>query len=208
MSEIQLTKMIFIRHGVTDWNVAQKWQGLADIPMNETGQQQASALAKRLANWPLEVIVSSDLQRCAQTAVTLARFHDLTPIYDPLWRERDVGDLSGYTSAEAREKYPHVWANGKRGMIDPPNGEPYLAVKRRALAAYQKTLAAHSGKMIAVVSHGGILHTLIAQLIGVDSGHYGGFSMRGNTGLSLVEINGDRPVLITLNDTGHLENGS
>jgi broad specificity phosphatase PhoE len=92
-------------------------------------------------------------------------------------------------------------------MIDPPTGEPYLEVKRRAYAAYEKTVAAHTDKMIAVVSHGGILHVLIAQLLGIDKSHMGGFSMRGNTGLSIVEIVDNHPIMILLNDTSHLENG-
>jgi probable phosphoglycerate mutase len=110
MSDTNITKMLLIRHGLTDWNVAQKWQGHADIPLNETGQKQAAALASRLAAWPLEAVISSDLQRCKQTAVAIASQHNLTSQFDPIWRERDVGDFSGFTSLEAREKYPHIWA--------------------------------------------------------------------------------------------------
>lgn len=207
MSNKKITKILLIRHGLTDWNVAHKWQGHADIPLNETGQKQAAALAKRLAAWPLAAIISSDLQRCTQTAVAIASHHNLTPQIDPIWRERDVGDFSGFTSAQAKEKYPHIWANGTRGMIDPPNGEPYLEAKSRALTAYEKALAAYAGQTIAVISHGGILHVLIAQLLGVAKTHMGGFSMRGNTGLSIVEIIDNHPIMILLNDTSHLENG-
>lgn len=201
------TKLLFIRHGLTDWNVAKRWQGHTNIPLNETGQAQAQALAYRLASWPIEHIISSDLQRCTQTAQTVAAYHPhIEPAYDPDWRERDVGDFAGFTYTELRECFPEVWARAERGMVDPPNGEPYLAVRQRALQAYEKILAAHAGQMIAIVTHGGILHALIAQLIHIQEGKYGRFSLRGNTGLNIIEVSDDgEPYLVRLNDTSHLE---
>lgn len=207
MTNQQPTNILLIRHGLTDWNVAKRWQGHADIPLNETGQKQADALAKRLADWPIDAIISSDLQRCAQTAVALAAQQEVDPVFDPIWRERDVGDFSGLTSEQAQAQFPHIWANGKRGMIDPPNGEPFREVRRRAMAAFEKTANAFSGQTVAVISHGGLLHALIAQLIGVDEAVYGRFSMRGNTGLSIVEVTDNGPYLTLLNDTSHLKNG-
>lgn len=201
------TTLLLIRHGVTDWNQARRWQGHADIPLNETGRQQAAALAKRLATWPLDAVISSDLRRCAQTAVTLAAPHDLQPVLDPIWRERDVGDFAGFTSEEVRARFPELWANASRGLVDPPNGEAFLDLHRRALAAYEKVLAAHSGQTVAVVSHGGLLHTLIAHVVGLNGSDYGRFSLRGNTGLSIIEVTNQGPYLVRLNDTSHLERG-
>jgi broad specificity phosphatase PhoE len=201
------TTLLLIRHGRTDWNVAGKWQGLSDIPLNETGCHQADALAKRLASWPIAAVISSDLQRCVQTAVALATPHNLQPILDPIWRERDVGDFAGLTTEEARARYPELWANTPRGLVDPPNGETNVALRHRALAAYEKVVAAHQGQMVAVVSHGGTLHTLIAHVIGLHGGEFGRFSLRGNTGLSIVEVTEHGPHLTRLNDTSHLEIG-
>jgi broad specificity phosphatase PhoE len=201
------TTLLLIRHGRTDWNVAGKWQGLSDIPLNETGCHQAEALAKRLASWPIEAIISSDLQRCVQTAVPLATPHHLQPIFDPIWRERDVGDFAGLTGEEARARYPEVWVNTPHGLVDPPNGETNAALHLRALAAYEKVLAAYTGQMVAIVSHGGTLHTLIAELIGLLGTEFGRFSLRGNTGLSIIEVTEHGPYLTRLNDTSHLEIG-
>ena len=86
----QLT-ILFLRHGQTNWNKAGRWQGRADIPINETGQQQAEALCQRLKSWPIDTIYTSDLQRCVQTAVPLANELGLELIKTQLWRERDVG---------------------------------------------------------------------------------------------------------------------
>lgn len=201
------TTLLLIRHGVTDWNTAQRWQGHADIPLNETGRQQANALAKRLATWPIEVIVSSDLQRCAQTAMTLAAPHNIQPVFDPLWRERHVGDFSGLTTDEVRARFPELWAQSPRGLINPPNGEAFPALRQRTLTAYEKVLTAYKGRMVVIVSHGGTLHTLIREVIGLNGTEYGRFSLRGNTGLSIIEVTDHGAYLTRLNDTSHLENG-
>ncbi len=202
-----ITKILFVRHGQTDWNVKRKWQGHADIPLNETGEAQAAALAKRLQGWPVVAIVTSDLQHCVQTAQPIGDAIGLEPIPDPIWRERDVGLFSGMTGDEAKAAFPEIWANAKRGMVDPPNGEGYLALRKRGYAAYEKVVAQYPGEMVVVVSHGGLLHTLIAQLIEIPEEKYGRISKRGNTGLSIVEVQDNIPKLVLLNDTSHLENG-
>jgi broad specificity phosphatase PhoE len=201
----QLT-ILFLRHGQTDWNKAGRWQGHADIPLNETGQRQAEALCQRLRNWPIETIYTSDLQRCVQTAVPLANELGLEPIETELWRERDVGDFSGMTGDQARKNYPEIWAQAVRGMIDPPNGEPFADVQARAWRAFETVAEAHSEGMVAVITHGGFLHALLGQVMGIDPEIYGRFSIRGNTGLSIVEVNDRGPVVTLLNDTSHLEN--
>ena len=162
-----MTKLtiLFTRHGQTEWNRTGRWQGHADIPLNETGQQQAQALCQRLRRWPIEKIYTSDLQRCVQTAVPLATELGIEPTLAPIWRERDVGEFSGLTSEQARGQYPEIWANAARGKIDPPSGEPFVEVQARAWQAYETIIAAHSEGMVAVVSHGGLLHALLAQVL-------------------------------------------
>lgn len=197
--------ILLTRHGQTDWNKAGRWQGHTDIPLNEAGQQQAAALGQRLQSWPIDTIYTSDLQRCVQTAVPLANTLALEPIKAPIWRERDVGDFGGLTGEQAREQYPEIWAAATRGMIDPPNGETFAELQQRAWRAFESVVAAHHEGMVLVVSHGGLLHALLGQVLGIDSAIYGRFSMRGNTGLSVIEVNDRGPVVVRLNDTSHLE---
>lgn len=202
-----MTKLtiLLMRHGQTDWNRTGRWQGHADIPLNEVGQQQAEALCQRMHRWPIETIYTSDLQRCRQTAAPLAATLNLEPIPTPIWRERDVGDFSGLTGEQARAQYPEVWQKSLRGMVDPPNGEPFHEVLGRAWRAYEMVTAASSEGIVAVVTHGGLLHALLGQVMGIDPTVYGRFSMRGNTGLSIIEVNDHGPVVTRLNDTSHLE---
>ncbi len=200
------TTILLIRHGQTDWNAQSRWQGHTDIPLNETGQAQAQALARRLAHWPIRAVYSSDLKRAAMTAVPLATSLNLQPVLDPLWRERDVGDFGGLTSQEARERYPEAWSSMKNGLLSPPNGEDWQALRKRAAAAFEQVTARHEGEMVAVVSHGGTLANVIAHVLQIPVDRYGRFRLNGNTGLSIVEIlEGRCPHLTLLNDTSHIE---
>src|SRR5690554_3316332 len=97
----------FIRHGQTDWNAALKMQGTSDIPLNETGRQQARDAVNVLADAGWEVIVSSPLSRARETAqivadglgIALGRSYDLLV-------ERAYGEGEGLTLAEIDARWP------------------------------------------------------------------------------------------------------
>ena len=198
------TTILLIRHGQTDWNLQGRMQGHEDIPLNETGRQQAQALANRLADWPIQAIYSSDLQRSSETAVTIGQPHGIQPVQLPEWRERDLGSLSGLTRQEAHTKFANSVSLHNRTLVRPPNGEDHETLQKRGLAAFSDIAAKHPGDMVVVVSHGGLLHVLVAHLIGLPENEYGRFTMRGNTGLTIVEQHGDEPVVTCINDTSHL----
>ena len=61
-----MTELILIRHGETDWNRELRFQGHADVPLNDVGQEQARRVAARLASESVRLLVSSDLQRAVQ----------------------------------------------------------------------------------------------------------------------------------------------
>jgi broad specificity phosphatase PhoE len=199
------TTIIFIRHGLTDWNEEGRWQGNEDIPLNATGIAQAKALGQRLANWPIQTLYSSDLKRAAQTAAILGKAVNLQPIHDRSWRERDVGAFQGLTWEEIKIQYPNEFQDMRTGNIDPPHGEDSYALHHRAVTAFSALASRHSGQMVAVVSHGGFLHTTLLHVLGLPVGQYGRLSLRGNTGISIVEISNSHPRLSRLNDTSHLE---
>ncbi|MHB0939990.1 MAG: histidine phosphatase family protein, partial [Armatimonadota bacterium] len=117
-------KLYLIRHGQTDWNLAQRFQGQSDIPLNEIGRRQANALADRLSSQPFEVAYSSDLQRALETAKVIAG--DRLEIKTDLrLREMDFGDWEGATYNKIKEECPGALTTWEDDVYKnaPPNGE-------------------------------------------------------------------------------------
>jgi broad specificity phosphatase PhoE len=65
------TRIVLVRHGETDWNRANRFQGHADPSLNETGRAQARALASELRDLPFAAAYTSPLRRAAETAALL-----------------------------------------------------------------------------------------------------------------------------------------
>ncbi|MDX6241103.1 MAG: glucosyl-3-phosphoglycerate phosphatase, partial [Kribbellaceae bacterium] len=118
-------RLIVWRHGRTEWNLQDKLQGQADIPLDSVGQEQAKAAAARLASLAPTRIFSSDLQRAAATAGELAALTGLKIEYDEALREINVDDWAGMTMEELAVIHPeaaariHAGESQRRGT----NGE-------------------------------------------------------------------------------------
>ncbi|KAJ7952937.1 phosphoglycerate mutase-like protein 4 [Quillaja saponaria] len=97
------TEIIVVRHGETAWNADGRIQGHLDVELNESGRQQAAAVADRLSKEPkISVIYSSDLQWASETAQIIATScGGLEVVKDPDLRERHLGDLQGLVLREA-----------------------------------------------------------------------------------------------------------
>ncbi len=201
-----ITTVLLIRHGQTDWNKIGRWQGHTDIPLNDSGHQQARLLAHRLATWPISVIYTSDLKRAVQTADLLGTKLGLVPIKEPALRERNGGFFQGLTREELQARFGEEWRRVRQDGLAPPNGESDLDLAMRVEAAFQQMVSRHKGDMIAMISHGGALKVLISHILGLPLGQPAPFSLSGNTGLSIIKTNENGSILTLLNDVSHLEN--
>jgi len=202
------TTLLLVRHGQTDWNLAHRWQGHIDIPLNETGRRQARLLAQRLETLPINAIYSSDLIRASETAKIIAEPLDILPVTDPDLRERNGGKFQSLTFDELQEQYPEIWRKVRLENATPPDGESLFEVAGRITAAYEAIVRRHTGQLVVMVSHGGALNLLIAAIVGLPLGTSASISLRGNTGLSIVEIGDNGAWLVALNDTHHLHSTS
>jgi len=162
-----VTTILLARHGETDWNRENRFQGHADPPLNEAGRAQAAELAAALVAEPLAAVYSSPLRRAFETAQILAAPHGLEPVPVDALREVHVGSWQGLTRAEIEQRFPEQfarWLNYEQGWED---GESYEEMSRRVIAALLELAAAPEGKRILAVSHGGPVRAAYALADGI-----------------------------------------
>jgi probable phosphoglycerate mutase len=154
--------LLLVRHGQSAWNAENRWQGQADPPLSELGEQQAGEAAERLAGLGFTCVVSSDLQRARRTADILAAPLGLPVGVDPDLREIDVGDWQGLTRPEIEAGWPGALADWSEGRSEsPPGGETRTHLVERAQAALARAAAAASpGDRVLLVSHGALVRHL------------------------------------------------
>lgn len=157
-----MTELLFIRHGETDWNLQQRFQGQIDVPLNATGRAQAARLGQRLAAEPHDALFSSDLSRAQQTAAPLAAAWSLQPTLVPGLREQSFGVLEGLDVPTIKERHAGLWQQWLEHRSDfaLPGGESLDQFHARVIAAVRELAAANVGRRLAIVTHGGVLDML------------------------------------------------
>ena len=157
-----MTELIFIRHGETDWNRQQRFQGQIDVPLNATGHLQAQRLAEALADERFDLLLSSDLQRARQTIAPLERQQARPVLAQADWREQGFGVLEGLSVDEIKARHPELWAQWQRHDADYclPEGESVRRFHTRVVDAVRELVRQHEGRRVLIVTHGGVLDML------------------------------------------------
>jgi broad specificity phosphatase PhoE len=163
------TTLLLARHAETDSNREKRWQGFADVPLNERGRKQASQLADELAAAPLAAIYSSDLRRAHETALVVAERRGLAVTSLPELREVDVGSWTGLTHEEVKQRFPDGYRElRERSGRGWDGGETYAELAGRVLEALRRIAHEHPGETVLVVTHSGPVRTVRAHAAGLD----------------------------------------
>lgn len=202
-----ITRICFARHGETDWNAERRMQGHIDTPLNDHGQAQARLLAQSLqrAGHAFDHLYSSDLERAADTAKQVSSALGLDITINPVFRERHVGVLQGLLLDEAPHAAAEVWqAHLARDIHhDLGGGESIQAFHERAQGALAMLVAAHAGKTILVVSHGGTLD-MMYRIATKQALNQARVAVVPNTSLNWIAFDGDAWSVERWADTDHL----
>ena len=208
-------RVIIVRHAQTIWNASGKIQGQADPVLSETGRAQCEAVADRLAAVGIEAICSSDLVRARETAAAIAsRHHGLEVRLDPDLREIDLGQWEGADRESLSRDWPDLYdAWVTRPSWDlVPGGEGSAAFKARVMGAFGRAASevAASGT-VAVVTHIGVIRTLLSTIVGANPADLRWPWAVDNTGITVLEGSPDVGVWTTpalaieaINDSSHL----
>ncbi len=201
----QVMKLLIVRHGLTDWNLAQRFQGQSNIPLNGTGQKQAEALAVRLSAEPIHAIYASDLQRAIVTAQAIAARHKCTNIPDSRLREINFGRWDGLTYGEIGQRDRVALAAWKSNILEvaPPSGETLSQLSERVGSVLDEIQKKHAGETVLIVAHGGPLQVMLCLALGFSPSTYWQFHL-SIASISEVAFYPGGAILNSLNDTCHL----
>ena len=163
-----MTELLLVRHGETDWNRDRRFQGHAYPPLNDTGREQANALAQELAAEGIELVYTSDLSRARETAEIVGAHLGASVLALRELREIDVGEWQGLTWPEIERRYPkaaRAWHERGYGW---ESGETYDELGERVVAALRRIAAEHPEQRVLVVGHGGTIRATRAFIEGVS----------------------------------------
>jgi probable phosphoglycerate mutase len=184
-------RVVLWRHGQTDWNIKNRFQGHSDIPLNEVGKYQAQHAARLLADMQPTKIISSDLQRAHVTAQALADLINLPVGIDTDLRETNGGKWEGKTGKENRaEDFANFvrWIDGDDNPAG-ETGERRTAVAIRAVGAIERALAGGGDQQVLIVAtHGGTARCVLGHLLGLPQSHWGVIGGLSNAAWSILQM--------------------
>jgi probable phosphoglycerate mutase len=186
------TRVILVRHGETDWNAEGRIQGHLPVPLNARGLAQAEAVASRLEAIRFAALYSSDLLRARQTAEAVARRGGHALRTEPRLREWDLGILSGLMRTVAEDLHPEAFGIFRNRIVDEPvpGGESIRARFERAVEAVGDIAAAHPGRTVVAVSHGGPLGDCYRRAVGAPLESKLKIDLF-NAGINVLQVDGE-----------------
>jgi valyl-tRNA synthetase len=155
----------FMRHGETDWNKERKVQGHQDIPLNERGKEQAYSMANYFEKIKIDLVISSDLQRAAETARIIADQIGVEHIEDQSLREKNFGIYEGQPiediiTAHLKDGNPYEFV--------PEKGESWKQVDDRIHKILEHHKKQNGSKNILIVTHSGVMRVFLRRLQKTD----------------------------------------
>lgn len=202
------TRLILLRHGETEANVAQIWQGSLDAPLSPKGEAQVAATARHFQQlakkYPVDRIFISPAGRAQRTAAPLLPLlGSPAQIHDPL-REFDLGDWEGRSFTDLREN-EDLWDTWDRDpTFAPPNGESPATFHRRAVQALTDLVEAHPGQTLLAVTHGGIIANSLSEILGDGRLDWDRWEPH-NCAITVLERNDSGWHSVMVNDISHLD---
>jgi probable phosphoglycerate mutase len=165
------TRIVLIRHGVTDFTVASRLDGRggADPSLNTTGQAQAAAAGRATAHLlggSSARVVTSSLARARQTGAAVAEAIGAEPSVDADWDEQDFGDWDGASIPDlVRDEADALTALRVDAAYARPGGESHDELAARVVAAFERVVAA--GGTTVVVCHRKPIMCVLAHVLGI-----------------------------------------
>jgi 2,3-bisphosphoglycerate-dependent phosphoglycerate mutase len=201
----------FVRHGSTEGNEKRAYQHL-HTPLSELGRRQAEFVARRFERIPVDIVISSDMERAAETGRCIAERNRLPIVFDPLFQEilrPAIVRGKGRDAPEVLEVMRFLAENWTNARVKHSDEENFFDLKKRALKALAH-LAERPERTLLVVTHGTFLCMLICCMMAGEEvcpqwfDRVRHFLVLKNTALSVCEYDHGKWQLVIWNDHAHL----
>jgi Fructose-2,6-bisphosphatase len=204
-----MTRFIVIRHGQSEGNHNQVFQGQGEYPLTELGQKQASATADFLSNTEIHAFYASDLSRAKDTAKQIADRYRKPVVLCKRFRELDVGLWQGVRYDEVKNAYPKewdLWLNDI-GNSHCNGGESMRQMQHRASTAFDELANKHNNQTVCVVTHGAVIRSMTCIWNSLDITEMLQVEFFSNASISIVDyLDDNRKRIVVQNKHDHLEN--
>ena len=195
-------RLYLIRHGETEDADLNLYRGHTDVPLSERGVRQIEQVSDYILrdSEGLDAVYTSDLIRAIRSAEIISRPHSISPIIEPLLRERGFGIWEGLSLEEIAGRYPEefeAWASDPL-RFSPPYGESTIEVRDRVIRALDRILSEHTEGTIAIVAHGGVNRVILCHLLGIPLENI--FRIEQDfAGVNVIEFSGRYPLVRLMN---------
>jgi probable phosphomutase (TIGR03848 family) len=202
-----VTLVLLVRHGLTAGTGSVLTGRMPGIGLDDRGRAQAAAVGARLADVPLDAIISSPLQRCRETAAAIAaarNSHQLAVTEDDRFAEVAYGDWTGKPIKRLAKEplWRVVQAHPSAVRFPGPDGESLPGVQERAVAAIRDWNERLGPKGVYLVcSHGDVIKSIIADSLGLHLDMFQRIQV-DPCSVSLIRYTPLRPFVLRMNDTG------
>ena len=198
-----------VRHAQTTWNAENRIQGHSDPPLSALGWAQAQRLGAWLAaRPPIAALYTSHLLRSRQTAEAIARHLGQSAAIHEGLAEIQLGQWEGMMPQEVEARFPGLFDEWRQSpsRVRIPEAEPYEEFRRRILTAFASIAALHQADdEIVIVSHGGVISTLLAEWLEANYDCVLHRLALDNASVSLADFRVRSPKVLGINVTHHLD---
>lgn len=146
--------IVYLRHGLTDWNLQGRLMGRTDIPLNDQGCQQARSAIDILKFLKISLIVHSPLQRCQETVDIINSALHLPSFSHEGLTEADLGIWEGLTKDPTHSF--ELWKSSSHAL----KGETYKKFQTRVMQSLDDIFTVSKFGLVLVVSHGGVFEVI------------------------------------------------
>lgn len=195
-----MLEIIFVRHGESEMNMKGIYSGWTNCILTQNGLKQAEIVSEKLAGEEIDLIISSDLDRCLETAEIINKFHKKTIIKEINLKEINFGIWEGLSYDEICIGFPQKVKAWEEDYVNfkMPKGESLFEMHQRVNNALGRIIDEYKEGTILIVSHSGVIRSILSQQVLGSIDGYWKFKIE-NCGITRLQIVDDFPVIVGIN---------